>query len=66
MKVSRNAQRTIEYLHEHQPTTVARMVLDGGMNSRDASNAVHDGVGRGVFEASRTPAQAEARDRNIS
>ncbi|MGF6851247.1 hypothetical protein [Paraburkholderia sp. CI3] len=50
MKVNRNAQRLIEYLREHQPATVARMVLDGVLNAPDASNAIHYGVRRGVFE----------------
>jgi hypothetical protein len=45
-----NARKLIEYLRASQPATVARVVNDGVLNSRDASDAMQFGVRHGVIE----------------
>lgn len=50
MKTHRNAERLIEYMREHQPTTATRVVMDGVMNARDVSGAIRHGMRHGVLE----------------
>ena len=62
MKVHVNAQKLIQWLHKHQPATVAQIAANGLMNSRDASDAVQYGVRHGVLERVKRPgASANSR-----
>ncbi|QQC64363.1 hypothetical protein [Paraburkholderia ginsengisoli] len=62
MKARHNAQKLIQWLHQHQPATVAQIAANGVMNSRDASDAVQYGVRHGVLERVKRPdASANAR-----
>jgi hypothetical protein len=55
MKLQHNVERLMEYLQDREPTTVARMAVDGVLNSRDASDAVQYGIRLGVLQRIRQP-----------
>ncbi|MEM5388345.1 hypothetical protein VSR68_32975 [Paraburkholderia phymatum] len=55
MKAHGNVEKLVRWLREHQPATVAQIVANGVMNSRDASDAVQYGVRHGVLERIKRP-----------
>jgi len=55
MKTHDNASKLMQWLHKHQPATVAQIAANGVLNSRDASDAVQYGVRHGVLERIKRP-----------
>ena len=56
MKVRDNTVKLLDYLRRHpHPVSVRRLMADGVMDSRDASEALQYGILHGVIECIRRP-----------